>query len=105
MDFTVSYTPDPKTGLLRDPAFAELMNACGFTSKPRMAKVRYFTTNTVKHFSNIGYKPKLEGNLFIQCPLFDSQMDALKSANYSDPLQALKEIFGESSVTIPSIEA
>ncbi|KAJ3414751.1 hypothetical protein HDV05_006090 [Chytridiales sp. JEL 0842] len=102
MDFTLTYTPDPQTGLLRDPAFAEVMNVCGFTSKPRMARVQYNTVNTLSllGLDRLGYRPTLGGRIQIACPLFEEQLVRLREVDYGNPLGALREVFGERSINI-----
>ncbi|KAJ1552455.1 hypothetical protein HK405_011264 [Cladochytrium tenue] len=98
MTFTLQYSPDPEVGLIKDPAFAEVMNVCGQTGTARPALIDYVATSTVKSLKSIGYTPSVSGSIKINCPVSSSQISAFEDAvkggeSVSD---ALSSAFGSS---------
>lgn len=66
----LDYTPDPKLGLLSDPAFGELLQVCGFRgSAPRTMLVKYDVKVNIAFLSRIGVNPVLPNEVDIKCPL------------------------------------
>ncbi|KAI9350011.1 hypothetical protein DFJ73DRAFT_832746 [Zopfochytrium polystomum] len=79
MDFLLSYTPDSEVGLIKDPAFAEVMNVCGITSNRRPAEIGYVATSTVSKLSSIGYSPSVQNSVFIKCPVTELQVEQIQN--------------------------
>ncbi|KAJ1533366.1 hypothetical protein HK405_000547, partial [Cladochytrium tenue] len=104
MDFLFSYHPDTEVGLIKDPAFAEMLNVCGVTSGNRTAQVAYVATSTVQKLSAIGYAPTLSDSLHIKCPISQAQIQEIEDnpESKTDPITVLKSILGNGTVQISS---
>ena len=99
MIFTFLYTPDPMVGLIKDPAFAEMLNVCGVLGVKRPARIGYSASTTVSTLRNLGYIPKVDGNIGINCPVSPEQISAFQSAvqvEGQEPITALQSIFNGS---------
>ncbi|KAI9362127.1 hypothetical protein DFJ73DRAFT_793195 [Zopfochytrium polystomum] len=100
MQFVLTYTPDPEVGLIKDPAFAEVINVCGILGTARPALINYNAKSVVAILKNLGYNPIVSGSLKIICPASKSQISALEDAvkGGTDLLTALQDAFsGDSS--------
>ena len=97
MVFTIIYKPDPVVGLIKDPAFAEVLNVCGVLGRKRAMNIQYVTTSTMTGFlKGLGYQPKFSGNVGIICPVTVDQISAVQDAVQQggvDSLSALKNVF------------
>ncbi|KAJ3203783.1 hypothetical protein HDU67_009937, partial [Dinochytrium kinnereticum] len=82
MNLMVEYTPDPKAGLLRDPAFAELLNVCGIIGRPRPAKINYVSTSRVAILQKLGYTPTLSDSININCPVSPEDISTLLTEQF-----------------------
>ncbi|KAJ3105771.1 hypothetical protein HDU97_007591 [Phlyctochytrium planicorne] len=85
MTLSVEYTPDPNTGLLKDPAFAEVLNVCGVVGRSRPAKINYVSTSKVAILQKFGYTPTINDNIFIQCPVTPDEIASILSQVNGDP--------------------
>ncbi|KAJ3112281.1 hypothetical protein HDU96_004725 [Phlyctochytrium bullatum] len=84
MNLVVEYRPDPNLGLLKDPAFAELLGVCGVLSnKPRPAKISYVTTTRVNLLTKFGYTPTISDQIFINCPVNPDDLVALIQGQFN----------------------
>ncbi|KAJ3101073.1 hypothetical protein HDU97_001655 [Phlyctochytrium planicorne] len=93
MDFLLSYTPDTQLGLLLDPTFKEFCQVCGITtSRGRVAKVSYAATSTVSFLKSFGYKPQINGQVSISCPIASGYLEDLVNYSTSHPNATAQEI-------------
>ena len=98
MVFTVFYQPDRVVGLIRDPTFAEILNVCGVLGSKRPARIAYSAASTVSSLRSLGYVPKVDGTIGINCPATTEQISAFQDSvkgEGQDPIEALKRVFGD----------
>jgi hypothetical protein len=102
MTFQLKYTPDPVVGLIKDPAFAELLNVCGITSRRRPVRIEYYAFSQVAILKSLGYVPVVEGHLNVDCPAQKEQIEELLNlgrgsdgqiADGRSPLEVLQGVF------------
>jgi hypothetical protein len=65
----VNYKPDPKYGLYDDPTMNELLQLCVAPAPGRRTKIYYEATLEIKAISWSPFKPKITGEIPINCPL------------------------------------
>ncbi|KAI8832200.1 hypothetical protein BC829DRAFT_449039 [Chytridium lagenaria] len=99
LNFTLVYSPDRRVGLLKDPAFAELLQVCGISRPvPRPARVSYDAVSTVKSLSRLGYFPRVSSSVLIRCPASDEQIagviDAVNGQGNQTIYEILQTVFG-----------
>ncbi|KAI9356763.1 hypothetical protein DFJ73DRAFT_822312 [Zopfochytrium polystomum] len=82
MDFLLTYRPDTEVGLIKDPAFAEVMNVCGITSNRRNAQIGYVAVSTVAGLSSIGFYTSVQNSVYIRCPVSQDAIEQIQN----DPL-------------------
>ncbi|KAJ3134533.1 hypothetical protein HK101_004344, partial [Irineochytrium annulatum] len=86
MPFTVRYSPDPNLGLLNDPAFTEILNACGITAgKQRVMQINYAATSRVARLAWLGYNPSISSSIKINCPASMAQIDSVITTLINTP--------------------
>ncbi|KAI9318301.1 hypothetical protein DFJ73DRAFT_786466 [Zopfochytrium polystomum] len=102
MEFLLSYSPDSEVGLIKDPAFAELMNVCGITSNRRPAEIGYVARSTVGKLSVIGYNPTIQNSVFIRCPVSEVQVEQIQGdpRAKTDVFSVLQSVLGNGTVVI-----
>ncbi|KAJ3240930.1 hypothetical protein HDU81_002433 [Chytriomyces hyalinus] len=98
MIFVLDYTPDPYVGLLGDPTIKEIADICGVTSRysppGRPMKIHYEAKSTIPALKPIGYAPAISNDISINCPISQSQIQAVVAAvqNGEDAMTALKQV-------------
>ncbi|KAI9324246.1 hypothetical protein DFJ73DRAFT_917476 [Zopfochytrium polystomum] len=95
MSFQFAYAPDPVVGLVKDPAFAELVNVCGRLGVARPALLAYAARTDVAGIKRVGVRPVVGGEIRVRCPASKAQLALLEAAVKSgeDVEQALKDAF------------
>jgi hypothetical protein len=75
----LDYTPDPKLGLLNDPAFGDLLQVCGIKStfQNRSMTIKYDVGITISFLARLGIYPVLPNEVNIKCPLPPNRIDEL----------------------------
>ena len=89
---------DPYVGLLKDPVFMEILNACGVTAATqRNARVYYVAKSTVHTITNLlfGFRPQLANFANIGCPVGSDAIVRVTSAIASGQsvADALRSLF------------
>eukprot|EP00842_Homolaphlyctis_polyrhiza_P006963 jgi/Hompol1/856/HPOL_004339-RA len=82
--FALQYSPRPSTGLLGDPAFAELLQGCGVSSPKRKMLIKYETTVAISLLQSFGFVPTFDSEMYIDCPFTDAQMSQIIQRIKSD---------------------
>jgi hypothetical protein len=68
MDFFVYYSPSKKYGTVNDPTLNELIQLCINPPPGRVTKIQYQADVDIASLRWIPFKPKLTGELNINCP-------------------------------------
>ena len=80
MAITLSYTPDPKTGLFGDIIFSEFFQSCGLANTPRRTmKVDYRAEVILTTLSKLGFKPVFSDKVNINCPFSKDTLEKIYS--------------------------
>ncbi|KAJ1553168.1 hypothetical protein HK405_008744, partial [Cladochytrium tenue] len=100
--YVFNYQPDQEVGLVRDPAFAEMLNVCGITSSVRPARIDYEATTGISRLEFLGFRPSLKGSIYIDCPLTSEQLGNITSDPNlkTDPISALESALGNGTISI-----
>ena len=76
MPFNLNYNTN--ADLTKDPALAEILQACGFlNTKPRDMQIHYKAVAVTEGIDKLGYKPVFENDFHVHCP--PSIQDSLKN--------------------------
>ncbi|KAJ3115922.1 hypothetical protein HDU96_010868 [Phlyctochytrium bullatum] len=95
MDFTLKYTPDGQTGLLDDPVFMEFCDVCKVTIDKvveRPTLITYRAVSTVAFLKTFGYKPDINGEIKIRCPIREDYLQNLSSFSTTNPNASAQDI-------------
>ncbi|KAJ3115921.1 hypothetical protein HDU96_010867 [Phlyctochytrium bullatum] len=93
MNFTMTYTPDDAVGLLEDNAFKEILGVCGITSTyTRLARITYVARTTIGFLTTFGYKPEVNGQVLLKCPVDGSIFDNMINYYNANPNATAQEI-------------
>lgn len=80
MAITLSYTPDPKTGLFGDITFSEFFQSCGLANTPRRPmRVDYRAEVILTTLSKLGFKPVFSDKVNINCPFSKDALEKIYS--------------------------
>ncbi|KAH9250996.1 hypothetical protein BASA81_011170 [Batrachochytrium salamandrivorans] len=84
--FSFNYSPNPSTGLLRDPAFAEILQSCGVTSPRRPMHVTFTAAVQSSLFKLLRHPKPIVASLNMDCP-FDAATVSAMVKNIADILR------------------
>jgi hypothetical protein len=75
----LNYTPDPKLGLLSDPAFGDLLQVCGIKQRTenRTMTIKYDVGVEIASLARLGIHPVLPHQVSIKCPLTPKHVEEL----------------------------
>ncbi|KAJ8329794.1 hypothetical protein BDV3_003979 [Batrachochytrium dendrobatidis] len=77
LQLNFNYTPNPSTGLLKDPALAEILQACGVAGQRRPMSLQYTATTNIDIFKQFGYVPSFSNTIQLNCPFDDASVSSI----------------------------
>ncbi|KAJ1338916.1 hypothetical protein BSLG_006551 [Batrachochytrium salamandrivorans] len=86
LTMAISQSPNPSTGLLRDPAFAEILQSCGVTSPRRPMHVTFTAAVQSSLFKLLRHPKPIVASLNMDCP-FDAATVSAMVKNIADILR------------------